>query len=140
MFRVDLRYRFLDRDTAPFGLTFALETHADRIDETTAAAVRSYGTEFTLAIDREIVPNVVVAAFNLIYQPEWTRIVGTGAAEQESTIGAAVGVMAQMRPGFLFGGEARYFGDMRGSAWRNSPARRCSSARPRISSSRSARG
>ena len=39
----------------PFGLTFALETHAARIDETTAAVVRSYGTEFRLAIDREIV-------------------------------------------------------------------------------------
>ena len=97
---VDFRYRFLDRETAPFGLTLALETHADRIDETTAAAVRSYGTEFRLAFDREIVPNVAVAAFNLIYQPEWTRIVGSGAAEQESTIGAAFGVMAQMRPGF----------------------------------------
>ena len=106
---VDFRYRFLDRDAAPFGLTFALETHADRIDETTAAVVRSYGTEFRLAIDREIVPNVAVAAFNFIYQPEWTRMVGTGAAEQESTIGASVGVMAQMRPGFFFGGEARYF-------------------------------
>jgi hypothetical protein len=105
---VDLRYRFLDRDTAPLGLTFALESHADRIDETTAAAVRNYGTSFTLAFDRELIPNFAVAALNLIYQPEWTRLVGTGAAEQESTIGAAFGVMAQMRPGFLVGGEARY--------------------------------
>ena len=105
---VDLRYRFLDRDKAPLGLTFALESHADRIDENTAAAVRNYGTAFTLAFDRELIPNFAVAALNLIYQPEWTRLVGTGAAEQESTIGAAFAVMAQMRPGFLVGGEARY--------------------------------
>ena len=105
---VDLRYRFLDRDTAPFGLTFAVEGHANRVDETTAAVVRSYGTEFALAFDRELVPNVAVAALNLIYQPEWTRVVGTGAAEQESTIGAALGVMVQARPGFFLGGEARY--------------------------------
>ena len=105
---VDLRYRFLDRDAAPVGLTFAVESHADRIDETTAALVRKYGTELTLAFDRELVPNVAVAALNLIYQPEWTRLVGTGAAEQESTIGAAFGAMAQMRPGFFVGGEARY--------------------------------
>ena len=45
---------FLERDAAPFGLTFAVENHASRIDETTAAAVRSYGTEFTLAFDREL--------------------------------------------------------------------------------------
>jgi hypothetical protein len=113
---VDLRYRFLDRDTAPLGLTFDLESHADRIDETTAAAVRSYGTAFTLAFDRELIPNFAVAALNLIYQPEWTRLVGTGAAEQESTIGAAFAVMAQVRPGFLVGGEARYLRKYEGIA------------------------
>ena len=113
---VDLRYRFLDRDTAPLGLTFALESHADRIDEITAAAVRNYGTSFTLAFDRELIPNVAVAALNLFYQPEWTRLVGTGAAEQESTIGAAFAVMAQMRPGFLVGGEARYLRKYEGIA------------------------
>jgi hypothetical protein len=105
---VDFRYRFLDREAAPFGLTFAVETHADRIDETTAAVVRNYGTEFTLAFDREVVPNLAVAALNLIYQPEWTRFIGTQAAEQESTIGAAFGLMAQLRPGFFLGGETRY--------------------------------
>jgi hypothetical protein len=105
---VDFRYRFLDRDTAPLGLTFAVETHADRIDEISGAAVRSYGTDFTLAFDREVVPKLAVAAVNLIYQPEWTRMVGTGAAEQESTIGAAFALMARMRPDLFFGGEARY--------------------------------
>ena len=105
---VDFRYRFLDRETAPLGLTFAVETHADRVDESTAAIVRNYGTGLTLAIDRELIPNFIVAALNLTYQPEWTRSVGTVSAEQESTIGAAFAVMAQMRPGFLVGGEARY--------------------------------
>lgn len=105
---VDLRYRFLNRDAAPFGLTVAVDSHADRIDESTAAAVRKYGTQFVLAFDRDVVPDVAVAALNLIYQPEWTRLVGTGAAEQESTIGAAFGVMAQMRPGVFLGVETRY--------------------------------
>ena len=105
---LDLRYRLLDRDAGPFGFTVAMETHANRIDETSAAVVRSYGTGLTLAFDRELIPNVAVAALNLIYQPEWTRFVGSGAAEQESTIGAAVGLMVQARPGFFVGGEARY--------------------------------
>ena len=47
---IDLRYRFLERDAAPFGFTFAVENHASRVDETTAAAVRSYGTEFTAGV------------------------------------------------------------------------------------------
>jgi hypothetical protein len=106
---LDLRYRFLDREKDPFGLTLAAESRADRIDETTAARVRKYGTEFTLAFDRELVPNLSVVALNLIYQPEWTRMLTTGQAEQESTVGAAMAVMAQIRPGVFLGGEARYF-------------------------------
>jgi len=105
---LDVRYRFLDRDTAPLGLTLKVQSQVDRIDETTAARVRSFGTEFALAFDRELVPNMVVAAFNLSYQPEWTRFVATGTSEQESTIGAAFGMMVRMRPNVLLGGEARY--------------------------------
>jgi hypothetical protein len=106
---LDLRYRFLDREKDPFGLTLAAESRADRIDETTAAPVRKYGTEFTLAFDRELIPDLSVVALNLIYQPEWTRMPATGQTEQEATIGAAMAVMAQIRPGLFLGGEARYF-------------------------------
>jgi len=105
---VDLRYKLLDRKTAPFGLTFALETHARQIDELTGAFARNYATELTLAIDRELIPNRVVAALNLFYEPEWTHIFRTGSAEQESTAGVAAAVMTQIRSGFLIGGEARY--------------------------------
>jgi hypothetical protein len=105
---VDLRYRFLDRDSAPFGFTVAVENRADRVGETSGAVVRSYGTELTLAFDRELVPNVVLAALNLSYQPEWTSVVGTGATEREAALGTALGVMVRARPGILVGGEARY--------------------------------
>jgi hypothetical protein len=105
---LDLRYRFLDRKTAPFGLTLALETHAERFDDISAAPARRYSTELTLALDRELVPNRVVAAFNLLYEPEWTNFFGMGVAEQEATAGVAAALMAQLRPGFLIGGELRY--------------------------------
>ena len=105
---VDLRYRFLDRDAAPFGLTIAVETHADRIDETSAALARKYGNELTLAFDRELVPGFVIAGLNLLYEPEWTHFADSATAEQEATVGAAFSVMTQVRPGFFLGGEARY--------------------------------
>ena len=105
---IDFRYRFLDRETAPFGLTFATEMHAHRVDETTAEAIRSFGTEFRLAFDRELVPDRIIAAFNLLYEPEWTRVVGSRVMERDSTAGAALGVLAQVQPDFLLGGEARY--------------------------------
>ena len=105
---LDLRYKLFDRKSAPFGLTFALETRAERFDDITAAPARKYSTELTMALDRELIPNRVVAAFNLLYEPEWTHLFGTGVAEQESTAGVAVAVMTQIRAGFLIGGEVRY--------------------------------
>ena len=99
---------------------------------------RSYGTELTLAFDRELIPNRVVAAFNLIYQPEWTRVIATGLAEQESTAQAAVGLMAQMRPGFLSAAKCATCGDTMVSVWTNSQARRCLSVQPPISNCRRA--
>ncbi|WP_424629832.1 hypothetical protein [Bradyrhizobium sp. SYSU BS000235] len=105
----EFRYRFLDRETAPFGLTFGVELHADRLDENTAARVRAYGTEFVLAVDRELIPDRVVAAFNLLYQPEWTSLAIPGAPiQRESTIGAAAALMVQVVPGVFLGSEARY--------------------------------
>lgn len=105
---LDLRYRFLDRETAPFGLTFATELRANRVDETTAQRVRNFGTEFRLAFDRELLPDRIIAAFNLLYEPEWTRFIDGRVMERDSTAGAALGILAQVRPGFLLGGEARY--------------------------------
>lgn len=106
---LDLRYRLLDRERAPFGLTIAAELHGDRIDETSGAKGRMYGTEFTLAIDRELIPNFAIGALNLIYQPEWARFEVTGQSEKSSTIGAAFAGLVRVRPNVLLGGELRYF-------------------------------
>jgi hypothetical protein len=105
---VDLRYRFLDKETAPFGMIFDAEPHANRIDDTSGQHVRNYGTDFALAFDRELIPNKLVAAVNLLYQPEWTNFLATGKTEQDVTLGIASGMMAQVQPGVLIGGEARY--------------------------------
>lgn len=106
---LDLRYRLLSRDRAPFGLTMVAELHGDRIDETSGAKGRTYGTEFTLAIDRELIPNFAIGALNLIYQPEWARFEVGGVSEKSSTIGAAVAGLVRVRPNVLLGGEMRYF-------------------------------
>lgn len=105
---VDFRYRFIDRDTAPVGVTLALQTQANRIDEISAVRVRDYGAGLTLALDREIVPDVAVAAVNLIYQPGWTRNLATATSEREANVGVALGLLIQVQRGILLGGEARY--------------------------------
>lgn len=111
---VDFRSRFLDRATSPIGMTLAVDAQVNRIDETSAARVRGYGTGLRLAFDREIIPDVAVAAVNLIYQPEWTRYRDTGESSRDASIGVAFGVLAQVRPGVLLGGEARYMRNYEG--------------------------
>ena len=106
---LDLRYKFLDRAAAPFGLTLALETHGNRFDEISGQQARSYGTELTLVLERDLIPNLALATLNLSYQPEWTHLASTPTQQQDSTLAAAFGVMARVRPSVLLGVEARYF-------------------------------
>ena len=106
---LDLRYKFLDRAAAPFGLTLALETRGNRFDEISGLLARSYGTELTLVLERDLIPNQAIATLNLSYQPQWTHLASMPTEQQDSTFAAAFGVMARVRPGLLLGGEARYF-------------------------------
>jgi hypothetical protein len=105
---LDFRYRFLDRDKAGIGVTLALEAGIDRLDDTRGSPIRGFDTGIVLAFDRELVPGIAVASFNLIYQPGWTRDCATQFTERDSNVGAAMGLLSQLRPGVLFGGEARY--------------------------------
>jgi len=104
----EMRYRLLDRANAPFGLAIKAEPHWGRIDETSGEPADRYGVDLVLAADKEIVPNRVVAAFNLLYLPEILRSGITGAWSREATIGAATALMAQVRSGIFVGAEARY--------------------------------
>lgn len=104
---LDIRYRFLDRETAPVGMTLAFGGDISRLDEGRAQRVNGLGAGLRLAFDREVAPGVI-GAVNLLYQPEWTRFGDTGRMDRESVIGASLGVMVQIRADVLLGGEARY--------------------------------
>uniref|UniRef100_Q07TD6 Uncharacterized protein n=1 Tax=Rhodopseudomonas palustris (strain BisA53) TaxID=316055 RepID=Q07TD6_RHOP5 len=105
---IELRTRLLERERAPFGLTLAFEAKGNRIEETSALPAQRFGAEWTLALDRELLPNRLLAAVNLFYEPEWSRRLGAAATERESTLGAAAALMARLSPRLLLGGEARY--------------------------------
>jgi hypothetical protein len=104
----EMKYRLLDRQHAPFGLAIDVEPQWGFVDETSGEPADQYGVDLTLAFDKELVPNRVVAAFNLLYQPETTRFHATDMWQHESAFGVAAGLMAQVRPGILVGAEARY--------------------------------
>src|SRR5262249_35344829 len=105
---LDLRYRLLDREHTSFGLLIDAEPHWGRIDETTGEPVDQYGIDLSIAIDKELIPNRLVVAFNALYGPEVTRSRVTGITSHESTLGFPTALMAQVRPGIFVGAEARY--------------------------------
>jgi hypothetical protein len=115
----DIRYRLLNRATAPFGLAIGAEPHWSRSDDVTGEPARQYGVDFVAAADWEVVPDRIVAAFNLLYQPETTRSNLTGTWSQDSSAGVAMAVMAQVRSGIFVGGEARYLRVYDGSGFDN---------------------
>ncbi|WP_426442172.1 hypothetical protein [Bradyrhizobium genosp. P] len=104
----DIRYRFVDRASAPFGFAVGAEPHWGRANDVTGEPVSLYGVDFVAAADWEVVPDQVVAAFNILYQPDIMRTKLTGTWSQESTVGIAVAVMAQVHSGIFVGSEARY--------------------------------
>jgi hypothetical protein len=55
-FGAEFRYRFLNRETSPFGLTLHLEPSIARIDEVSGLAGRKLGSENKLILDRELIP------------------------------------------------------------------------------------
>lgn len=105
---LELRYRLLDRERAPVGLTFGVEPHWGFVDDVGGAPADRYGAEFFIAADRELVAGRVYGAVNLLYEPELTRLHGASQAERESMLGISVAVAAQVRPGMFWGAEVRY--------------------------------
>ena len=105
---LEIRYRVLTREHTGLGLTLLAEPHWARIDETNGQRVNQFGADLGLLIDKELIPNRVVAAFNVLYTPEIARSRLTGEWSREANFGLGTALMAQIRPGLFVGGEARY--------------------------------
>lgn len=104
----EIRYRLLDRQKAPFGLTLHLEPSIARSDELSGLRAIKYGTENKLIIDREVIPETLFVAFNLLQELELVKEKGAEAWERGSRIGAGVAASYQVLPGIFLGAEARY--------------------------------
>lgn len=112
-----MKYRVLDRDHGPVGLAIEAEPQWRRVDGTSGAPADQIGGQYSILLDKELVPNRIVSAFNLVYESEASRSRVTGAWSHESTIGVATAVMAQARPNVLMGMEARYLRKYEGPAF-----------------------
>lgn len=113
----DWRYNFLNRKTTGVGLTFDMETYADRLDEISGQHVRTFGTDLTLALDRELIADKLMFGVNFFYQPEWTHLISANTNGQDVTIGITWSLIAQVQPNLFIGGETRYFRNYTGLAF-----------------------
>jgi hypothetical protein len=102
----EMRYRVLNRERAPFGLTFGADPHWGRVDDISGAPVDRYGTDFWIIADRELVQDKIFAAFNLLFQPEAIRSRETGTWEHQSRLGYSAAAVVQVFSGVLVGAEA----------------------------------
>src|SRR5262245_5812012 len=104
----EVRWRLLDRTKAPIGLTLSAAPQRNRIDETAGQLVEQYAVELAALIDKELVPDRLFAALNLLYEPAWTRQRATGEWERDATVGFGVALSAQVAAGVFVATEARY--------------------------------
>jgi hypothetical protein len=104
----EARYRLLNRRTAPIGLTVSTEPHWTRVDETSGELVANYGSEFLLAIEKELVENRVFGAVNLRYDSEWTYRYATGQWQLQSALAVSAAITTQVDEGIFIGVEAHY--------------------------------
>jgi len=103
----DARYRVFDREHAPFGLTLSVEPHWGFTDEMSGEPADQYGAQVRVIADRELIAGRLFAAFNIIYEPEQTRLRASGETLRESTLGVGAALAMQVMPNVFVGVEAR---------------------------------
>jgi len=104
----ELRWHLLDRTKAPFGFTLSAAPQRNRVDDITGLPVEQYTAEFAALLDKNLVPDRLFAALNLLYEPAWTRQRTTGEWERDATVGVSAAMSAQVAAGVFVATEVRY--------------------------------
>jgi hypothetical protein len=110
------RFRILDRNKAPIGMTLSLEPHWGFVDETKGQRIGHFGTEMALLMDRELVPDRLLGAFNVQFENDRVRPDASSVVRHESILGLGLALTAQTSPGLWLGAEARYLRSYDGAA------------------------
>jgi hypothetical protein len=104
----EMKYRLLDRRSAPVGLTVGIRPGWARVDETGGEPVDSRGVGLLFSTDCELVPGWILSAFNITYDLAATRSHVTGGWTRDSSFGLSGAIAAQVVGGVFLGVEARY--------------------------------
>lgn len=104
----EMKYRALDRQTAPFGLTFGMTPYWSRVDETSGEPTEGGGVNLLMMADKVLLADRLFAAANLGYAPAANRLSQTGVWEHESSVLASAALSARLAERAFVGGEVRY--------------------------------
>jgi hypothetical protein len=105
---LEMRYRILDRKTAPFGLTVGADPYYSRVDEIAATLVNRWGADFWLIADKELLENKLFGALNLGYTPQTVGARDTGLSTNFSRLTSSAAFSYQFAERVFAGVEARY--------------------------------
>ena len=107
---VEAKYSFSEwfRLSAVATVAYYDITGVNGIDDRRQGALQSvsFDARFRL-FDRELIAGRLFAALNISYEPEQTRLRGSGETLRESTLGVAAALAMQVMPGVFIGAEAR---------------------------------
>jgi hypothetical protein len=110
------RFRLLDRSKGPVGMTLSIEPHWGFVDETKGLRIGHFGTEAAMLIDRELIPDRLLAALNITFENDRIRPVAPSIIRHESILGSGLALAAQTSSGLWLGAEARYLRSYDGAA------------------------
>jgi hypothetical protein len=109
----ELKWRLLDRRTAPFGFAVSAEPEWSRYDEASGERIDGFAVSLKAMADVEIVPDRLFAAANLLYEPEWAK--EGDEFERESGLELSAALAGRVADDVFIGGEARFLSAFEGA-------------------------
>lgn len=105
---LEIRWRALDRTTAPVGLTFVAAPTVGFVDPVSGAAGDALGMGLIGIVDRALVPDRLFAALNLVYDFGRVRNYASGLTTDTSFLGFDAAFSTRALPWLYTGAEVRY--------------------------------
>jgi hypothetical protein len=93
----------------PIGLSLSVQPEWGRSVGATGVHANSFSLTTRLAADTELIPNMLYAAANLIYEPEVERAPGDPSWSRASGFGATAAMAYRVTPQVTLGGEVEYY-------------------------------
>jgi hypothetical protein len=110
------RFRLWDRNKAPVGVTFSIEPHWGFVDETNGSRIGHFGTQAAMLMDRELIPDRLLAGLNIAFENDRVRPVTSSVVQHESILASGLALAARTSQSLWLGAEVRYLRSYDGAA------------------------